>query len=204
MSSARDEVPAGSFVIGDERFHGARGVVSFRRDDPGDPWRMDLTIDAESAERPATTPAEPRDAGEGDDDDDDLPSLRIDRLMLNLPDWKALQGSTRTISDPTDEDAHDQNVFRGPHFENAWALTLSFGQLEGRALPILARGIVVRENETEVPFVVRAVCELPAPVEPQVTAEPPLGRKICRACERVSFDQVPTCPSCSAADWWNP
>jgi hypothetical protein len=30
----------------------------------------------------------------------------------------------------------------------------------------------------------------------------PLGRKVCRSCNEVSFDRVARCPSCKAEAWW--
>jgi len=38
---------------------------------------------------------------------------------------------------------------------------------------------------------------------PHGPAEPPPGRKVCWACQSVSFDLVRACPSCGVSGWWN-
>lgn len=34
------------------------------------------------------------------------------------------------------------------------------------------------------------------------SASVPLGRKVCCACDKVSFDRLVLCPSCSEPNWW--
>lgn len=38
--------------------------------------------------------------------------------------------------------------------------------------------------------------------EPTRATDVPLGRKVCRACGGVSFEQLQNCPSCSKPQWW--
>jgi hypothetical protein len=182
-------VPLGTFVVGDQTFVGARGRVAFRRDFDGDPWRVDLVIEAE-----------PRGG------DEDAPSLRIARLTLDVADWTDLVGQAADIRDPEGDEGHDQNLFWGPHFENLVNVTLRLGHVRGGEVTVTVTATALRRiegtnDDESFAVAVCAPCDLPR--APASTTDPPMGRKVCRSCGGVSFDQVPQCPSCKAPGWWN-
>ncbi|MBX3231710.1 MAG: hypothetical protein KIT84_23210 [Labilithrix sp.] len=180
------------FEIDGDRFPCASARIGFRREGPGERWEMALVIDTEPIE-----------------EDADSPKLELMRLRLDVADWTELAGTRLRVRDPVADDDHDQNVYWGPHFENVTALELAFGPLEDGAIEVEAQGSAYRavlgtDTETLIPFRVRARCEVVLPPAEAPTATPPLGRKTCRACAAVSFEQVLACPACGAAGWWNP
>lgn len=180
------------FSIGDDHFDVCEARVLFHRETDGAPWLMNLEI--------VTT---------SDDEEDDSPRLELHRIPLGVPDWQTLEGTKRRFADPTGDDAHEQNVFWGPHFENVGDLTVVFGDRDADGMIVEVDGLSFRPilgtaEEEKVPFRVRTRCELVKPPAEEWTAEPPLGRKTCHACGGVSFDDVPKCPTCGTAGWWNP
>ena len=183
------DLPLGTFRVGDATFTGARGRLSFRRAFAEGPWRLDLVIDADAHAA-----------------NEDGPSLRIDRLMLDVADWTMLAGITHTIPEPQGDQGHDQNLFWGPHFENLVDVTMRIGHVRGGEVTVTVRGTSLRRiegtnNDQAFAVAVSAPCALP-PARPSTT-DPPIGRKVCHRCGGVSFDQVPQCPSCKAPGWWN-
>jgi hypothetical protein len=178
--------------IGGERFAASEAWVGFRREAPGEPWEMSLVIDTEPLEHGA-----------------DSPKLELMRLRLDVAQWEDLTGTHLKVREPAAESDHDQNIYWGPHFENITQLELSLGRLQNGAIDVEAKGssfrMVLETNaEALIPFRARARCEVVLQPAPQATVTPPLGRKTCRACDAVSFEEVLRCPTCGAEGWWNP
>jgi hypothetical protein len=181
------DVPLGTFRVGDATFTGARGRIAFHRDFDAGPWRLDLVIDG-SAE------------GGGQ-----APSLRIDRLMLDVADWTELATKTLGVPDPEGDQAHDQNLFWGPSFENLVGVALRIGHVRGNEVTVTLTGTALRRIEgtdRDAPSAVEVSAACTLPPAPASKSDPPTGRKTCRRCGGVSFDQVPQCPSCKAPGWW--
>jgi hypothetical protein len=175
-----------------DRFACSKAWVGFRCEAPGNRWEMALVIDTEPLE-----------------DDADSPKLEVMRLRLDVAHWRELAGTRLEVRDPTANDEHDQNVYWGPHFENVTRLELAFGPIENGGIDVEAKGgsfrpVLGTNEETLIPFRARARCVLVLPPAPQATPAPPLGRKTCRACSAVSFEEVMRCPACDAEGWWNP
>lgn len=176
--------------IEEQRFPTSAASIGFRRED--ERWEMALIIETDPVE-----------------DDADSPRLEVINLRLDVADWTALAGTRLAVREPASEDDQDQNIYWGAEFENVTGLELVFGAIDGETLEVEARGksyraLITDTEETLVPFVARARCTVVLPPAPRATAEPPLGRKTCRACNAVSFEQALTCPACDAAGWWNP
>jgi hypothetical protein len=202
MSPAGAKSKLGTFAVGDERWGRARGQIRFTHED--DARTLSLMIDT-----PVPKTGEPN----------DYPSLEIARGPIGAFDWTTMLGGTIRLPDPEPRairgdriplgGGHHQNVMFGPHFENLVGVTIVLGPMKRRLLDVTVTGTALRavhgsDERVEVPVLVHARCELPPErVAPPPTADPPLGRKVCRACKAVSFEEVYACPSCGAQGWWN-
>ena len=182
---------AGSFVLGDETFVCAAGRVVLVHEYEGERPYLDLEIATESA------------------GDEETPRLVIDHLRFDVADWKALEGTSHSIPDPDEEDEQDQNIFRGPDFENVLQLVIELGAIGDAVIAVTVRGVAMHPTENEnveeaIPFTIRAECTIEPAPPPINVAFPPSGPKTCRVCGAVSADLVERCPACDAPGWFSP
>jgi hypothetical protein len=131
------------------------------------------------------------------------PTAHMGALPLELPTWRGI------------EEAKIDVDRLGPPQEGPWLYVfehedvcdsvIQFGRLVEELLPVRWVGKCDFPVDGSTFELVAAASlsgagvEIPGLVE---TADPPLGRKVCRKCQAVSFDLVKTCPSCSAERWW--